>query len=79
MARRIISDTVVTIVDEKEVDVIVAGKVATLLQERIASTLAVVESQKQELASKDAVIAAHEEKIRQLESEKANPVEIGDI
>ena len=79
MARRIISDTVVTIVDEKEVDVIVAGKVATLLQEQTASMLAVVESQKQELASKDAVIAAHEEKIRQLESEKANPVEIGDI
>jgi hypothetical protein len=76
MARRIISDTVVTIVDEKEVDVIVAGKVATLLQERIASTLAVVESQKQEITEKNAVIAAHEARIQQLESEK---VEIGEL
>lgn len=78
MSRRIISDTVVTILDEKEVDSIVAGKVATLLQEQIADTLAVVESQKQEITQKDAVIAVHEARIRQLE-EKANPVEIGEL
>jgi len=69
MPRRIISDTVITIVDESEVEALVAEKADKLLHERVAEMLELVEKQKQEISEKDAIIASNTEKIKELEKD----------
>ena len=69
MPRRIINDTVITIVDESEVEAFVAEKVDKLLHERVAEMLELVEKQKQEISEKDAIIASNTEKIKELEKD----------